>query len=107
MIMFRLYLEILALNVGVSSFAVLAVAAVRGQAPAAQDLIFSAAVQVLFVSLVFALRKLLRMHDDRVAARAVARHTGAQLANFKTALRNQAPDRPDFSVVGQFEKLAH
>jgi hypothetical protein len=97
MIMFRLYLEILALNVGISVFVVLAVAAMSGTAFAAEIFIFPIGLQVLMTSLVFILRKLLRLHDARITARALAQSTAEQLAVFNNALRNQSAGRAGFS----------
>ena len=88
--MFRLYLEILAVNVGISVFAVLAVAAMSGIALTAEIFIFPICIQVLMTSLVFILRTLLRLHDARITARALAQRTAQQLAVFNNAVRNQA-----------------
>ena len=95
--MFRLYLEILVLNVGFSIFVVLAVSVMRGIALTAEIFIFPAVLQVLMTSMVFILRKLLRLHDARITARALAQSTAEQLAVFNNALRNQSADRAGFS----------
>lgn len=92
--MFWLYLEILALNVGVSAVVVLAMAAMSGIALTAEIFIFPTVIQVLMTSLVFILRKLVRLHDARITARALAQSTAEQLAIFNNALRNQ-PAGPD------------
>jgi hypothetical protein len=95
--MFRLYLEILTLNVGLSVFAVLALATVSGHAWTSNDFIFPVAIQVLLTSLVFILRGLLRQYEARISARALAQRTGVQLAAFKIALRNQASGSSELS----------
>ena len=95
--MFRLYLEILAFNVGISASVVLAVAAMSGIALTAEIFIFPTVVQVLLTSLVFILRALLRLHDARITARALAQSTAKQLAVFNNALRNQPSRRAGFS----------
>lgn len=95
--MFRLYLEILVLNVGISTFVVLAVVAMSGIALTAEIFIFPIVIQVLMTSLVFILRKLLRLHDARITARALAQSTAKQLAVFHNALRNQPAGRARFS----------
>ena len=92
--MFRLYLNILALSVSVSTFAVLAVSVLLGHAVTRHDLIFPTAMQVLLISLVFIVRELVRRYDARVAARVLVQRTGAQLAEFKATL---LPHRPQFS----------
>jgi len=96
MTMFRVYLNVLAFGVGISNFAVLALAVVRGHALALGDFILPAVIQVMLVSLVFIVLKLVRQHDARIVARALAQRS-AQIANFKTALRNQLQGRPDLS----------
>ena len=95
--MFRLYLEILAFNVGISVCVMLAVAAMSGIALTAEIFIFPIVIQVLMTSLVFILRKLLRLHDARIAARALAQSTAEQLAVFNNALRNQSAGRTGYS----------
>jgi hypothetical protein len=77
MIMFRLYLETLALSVGISTFVVLAVVAMSGVTLTAELFIFPILIQVLMTSMVFILRKLLRLHDARITARARPAHRGA------------------------------
>ena len=94
--MFRLYLNVLAFGVGLSNFAVLALAVVRGHALTLRDFILPAVIQILFVSLVFILLKLVRQHEARIVARALAQRS-AQIANFKAALRNQIHGRTDLS----------
>jgi hypothetical protein len=86
MTMFGLYLNILALSVSVSTFAVLAVAALQRHVVTRHDLIVPAAIQVLLTSLVFILRELIRRYEARVAARVFIHRTGEQLAGFKAAL---------------------
>lgn len=95
--MFRLYLDILAFNVGISVFVVLAVSVMSGIALTAEIFIFPIGIQVLITSLVFILRTLLRLHDARITARALAQSTAEQLAVFNNALRNQSAGRADFS----------
>lgn len=95
--MFRLYLEILAFNVGISVCIMLAVAAMSGIALTAEIFIFPTVIQVLMTSLVFLLRVLLRLHDARITARALAQSTAEQLAVFNNALRNQPADCAGFS----------
>jgi hypothetical protein len=95
MSMFRAYINILALSLGLSNFAVLALAMVSNHALIPRDFILPGGILVLLVSLVFILLKLQRTHDTRIAARALARH-GAQIANFKAALGAQAA-APEFS----------
>lgn len=95
--MFRLYVEILAFNVGISVCVMLAVAAMSGIALTAEIFIFPTVIQVLMTSLVFLLRALLRLHDARITARALAQSTAEQLAVFNNALRNQPAGRADFS----------
>ena len=95
--MFRLYLKILAVNVGISTFIVLAVAVMSGVSLTAEIFIFPTVIQVLMTSLVFILRKLLRLHEARITARALAQSTAEQLAVFNNALRNQPAGRADFS----------
>jgi len=90
MIMFRLYLEILAVNVGISVFAVLAVAAMSGIALTVRVFTFPIVTQALLTSLVFIFRELVRLHDARITARALAQRTAQQLAGFNNAVRNQA-----------------
>jgi len=90
MIRFRLYLEILAVNVGISVFAVLAVAAISGIALTVRVLIFPIVTQALLTSLVFFFRELVRLRDARIIARALAQRTAQQLAVFNNAVRNQA-----------------
>lgn len=95
--MFRLYLEILAFNVGISVCVMLAVAAMSGIALTAEIFIFPIVIQVLLTSLVFLLRALLRMHDARITARALAHSTAEHLAVFNNALRTQPAARAGFS----------
>lgn len=95
--MFRLYLDILAFNVGISVFVVLAVSVMSGIAVTAKIFVFPICIQVLMTSLVFILRKLLRLHDDRITARALAQGTAEQLAVFNNALRNESAGRAGFS----------
>jgi hypothetical protein len=95
MIMFRLYLEILVLNVSISAFVVLAVAAMSGIALTAEIFIFPTVIQVLMTSLVFILRKLLRLHDARITARVLAQRTGMQLLAFQRALCKQRSVRTE------------
>lgn len=95
--MFRLYVEILAFNVGISVCVMLAVAAMSGIALTAEIFIFPTVIQVLMTSLVFLLRALLRLHDARITARALAQSTAEQLAVFNNALRNQPAGRAGFS----------
>jgi hypothetical protein len=97
MIMFRLYLETLALSVGISTFVVLAVVAMSGVILTAELFIFPILIQVLMTSMVFILRKLLRLHDARITARALAQRTAEQLAVFNNALRNQPAGRAGLS----------
>ena len=93
--MFRLYLEILSFNVGLSVFAMVAVTMVSGQVITLKDFIFPVAVQLLMTSLVFILRELLRLHDARIAARARAQRIGTQLLAFQHALCKQRPGRTE------------
>jgi hypothetical protein len=86
MTMFGLYLNILALSVSVSTFVVVAVAALQGHAVTRHDLIVPIAIQVLLASLVFILRELVRRYEARVAGRVFIYRTGTQLADFKAAL---------------------
>ena len=95
--MFRLYLEILAFNVGIAVCVMLAMAAVSGIALTAEIFIFPTVIQVLLTSLVFILRALLRLHDARITARALTHSTAEQLAVFNNALHNQPAGRADFS----------
>lgn len=95
--MFRLYLEILVFNVGLSILAVVAVSMASGHALTSKDLIFPVIIQVLVTSLVFVLRELVRLYNSRIAARVLSRRIGEQLAAFKSALRNQTSNRPEFS----------
>ena len=95
--MFRLYLDILAFNVGISVFVVLAVSVMSGIAVTVQIFIFPICIQVLMTSLVFILRTLLRLHDARITARALAQSTTEQLLVFNNALRKQPAGRADFS----------
>ena len=95
--MFRLYLDILAFNVGISVFIVLAVSVMSGIALTAEIFIFPIVIQVLMTSLVFILRTLLRLHDARITARALAQSTAEQLAVFNHALRNQSAGCAGFS----------
>jgi hypothetical protein len=96
MTMLRLYFNALAFGVGLSNFVILVLAVVRGHALTLRDFIFPALIQVLLVSLVFILLKLVQQHDARIVARALAQRR-AQIANFKTALRNHVQGQPDFS----------
>ena len=84
--MFGLYLNILALSVSVSTFAVLAAGALQGHAVTRHDLMVPIAIQALLTSLVFVLRELVRRYEARVAARMFIRRTGVQLTDFKAAL---------------------
>lgn len=94
--MFRAYLNTLALTLGLSNFAVLAAAMVKGHAPASQDFLLPAAILVVLLSLVFILLKLVRIRDTRIAARTLAWHN-AQIEDFKAALRSEIANRPEFS----------
>ncbi|HEY7405221.1 MAG TPA: hypothetical protein VIB39_16975 [Candidatus Angelobacter sp.] len=94
--MFRAYVNILALSLGLSNFAVLALAMVSGHALISRDFIVPGAVIVLISSLVFFLLKLVRLHDTRIAARALAQHS-TQIANFKAAMRKQTAGQQEFS----------
>jgi hypothetical protein len=86
MTMFGLYLNILALSLSVSTFAVLAVAMLQGHAVTRHDLMVPTAIQVLLTTLVFVLRELVRRYEARVAARVFIHGIGAQLADFKAVL---------------------
>jgi hypothetical protein len=86
MTMFGLYLNILALSVSVSTFAVLAAAALQGHAVTRHDLMVPIAIQVLLTSLVFIVRELVRRYESRIACRVFIHRTGAQLADFKAVL---------------------
>ncbi len=94
--MFREYITILAFVLGLSNFAVLALAEGSGHALVARDLLVPGAILFLLVSLVFVLLKLVRLHDSRVATRALSQRS-AQIADFKAALRNQASGQSEFS----------
>jgi hypothetical protein len=93
--MLRAYVNILAFVLGLSNFVVLAWTTGSGNFPAARDFLIPAAELVLLVSLVFLVLKLVRQHDARIIARALAQR-GAQVAEFKAALRNPSAGRPDF-----------
>lgn len=84
--MFRLYLEILNFNMGLSALAVVAMTVVSGRVITLKDFIFPVVVQLLGTSLVFILRELLRLHDARITARALAQRTGTQLLVFQHVL---------------------
>lgn len=91
--MFCAYLNTLALLLGLSNFAVLTIAFVSGHAPSSRDFLIPAAILALLLSVLFLFLKLVRLHDLRIASRALAQRR-AQIADFKAAL-NQAP--PEFS----------
>jgi hypothetical protein len=95
MTMFRLYLEILNFNVGLSALAVVAVTMVSGQAVTLKGFIFLFTIQVLVTSLVFILREVVRLHDARIAARVLAQRTGTHLLAFQRALCKQRPGRAE------------
>lgn len=94
--MFRAYVNILAIILGLSNFAVLASALGSGRDVTAQDLLVPAAVLFLLVSLVFVMRRLMILRDTRIVRRALAQHR-AQVVHFKTALGNQSLDGSEFS----------
>ena len=93
--MFRLYLEIMSFNVGLSTLAVVVVTTVSGRVVTLKDFIFPVAIQLLVTSLVFILRALLRLHDARITARVLAQRTGTQLLAFQRALCKQRPVRTE------------
>lgn len=93
--MFRLYLEIMSVNVGLSTLAVVVVTTGGGQAVTLKDFIFPVAIQLLVTSLVFILRALLRLHDARITARVLSQRTGTQLLAFQRALCKQRPVRTE------------
>ena len=99
--MFGLYLNILAVGVSVSTFAVLAVAMVQGHAVTRGDLMLPAAIQAGGTSLVFLLRELVRRYDARVAARVLLRRTAVQLGDFKAALLDPRTQFSKGLVVGR------
>ncbi|HKD81699.1 MAG TPA: hypothetical protein VKH81_18545 [Candidatus Angelobacter sp.] len=92
--MFRAYLNTLALLLGLSNFAVLTIRFVSGHAPSSRDFLIPAATLTLLLSVIFLFLKLMRLHDSRIASRALEQRS-AQIADFKAAL-NQA-SRPEFS----------
>lgn len=94
--MFRAYINILAIFLGLSNFVVLASAWGNGRDVTARDFLIPAAILFLLVSLVFVLRIVLRLRDSRMITRALAQHR-AQIAHFKTALGVQSVTGPEFS----------
>jgi ABC-type Fe3+-siderophore transport system permease subunit len=96
MTMFRSYVTVLAFSLGLSNFAVLAWASGNGHAASWRNFVISAVAVFLLVSLIFILLKLLRLHDSRIAARALTQRS-AQIADFKNSLRNQTLSGPEFS----------
>ncbi len=94
--MLRAYINILALSLGLSNFAVLALDMISGRALTAKDFLVSGAILALLMTLGFTLLKLLQIHDTRIIARTLAQHN-AQIANFKAALDAQATGQPEFS----------
>jgi len=63
--MFRLYLKILALNIGLSNFIVLTVAYTNGGAVKSADFFFPAAIQFLVVTVIFVMLDLVKTHAHR------------------------------------------
>ena len=94
--MWRTYITVLVFSLGLSNFAVLVLETGNDHAPALRDLAIPAAAVTLVVSLAFIIVKMMREHDARIITRALAQRD-AQIANFKSALRNPAASRPDFS----------
>lgn len=94
--MWRAYINVLAFALGLSNFAVLVLGTSNDHGPALRDLAIPGAVAVLLVSLAFVIVKMVRVHDARIIARALARRD-AQIANFKSALRNPVTSTPNFS----------
>jgi hypothetical protein len=80
--MFRLYLKILALNIGVSNFVVLLAALTNGNALKSGDFLFPAAIQFHLVTLIFIVLDLLRAHPGQAAA--LAHQPDAQPADERT-----------------------
>ena len=95
--MWALYMEILTLTIGLSSFIVISLATVTGHSLHSRDLLVPAAIQFLLVSLVFILRALVRLHDAKVVARALGGGTSVRHAGFKEALVSSTADKHNFS----------
>src|SRR5215469_2286303 len=96
MMMWRSYINVLAFALGLSNFAVLVLGTNNEHGPALRDLALPSAVVMLVVSLAFVIVKMVRVHDARIIARALAQRD-AQIASFKSALRNPAASTPNFS----------
>jgi len=94
--MWRAYINVLAFALGLSNFAVLVLGTGNDHGPALRDLAIPAAAIVIVVSLAFIIAKMVRVHDARIVAKALAQRA-AKIANFKSALRNPITSTPDFS----------
>lgn len=94
--MWRTYINVLAFALGLSNFAVLVLGTGNDHGLALRDLAVPAAVVVILVSLAFIIAKMVRVHDARIVAKALAQRD-AQIANFKSVLCNPAANRPNFS----------
>ena len=94
--MFRAYINILAILLGLSNFVVLVSAWGSGRDVTALDFLVPAAFLLVVVSLVFGLRMLMRSRDSRIITRALEQQR-AQIASFKTALSNQSVTGPELS----------
>jgi ABC-type protease/lipase transport system fused ATPase/permease subunit len=94
--MFRAYVNILAITLGLSNFVVLASALGSGRDVTARDFLVPAAVLFLLVSFVLGVLKLVRLRDSRIITRALSQQR-SKIAAFKTTLRDQAIDATKFS----------
>ena len=94
--MWRTYINVLAFALGLSNLAVLVLGTGNDHGPALRDLALPGAVVVLVVSLAFVITMLVRVHDTRIIARALAKRD-AQIASFKSTLRNPVASTPNFS----------
>jgi len=94
--MWRTYINVLAFALGLSNFAVLVMGTGNDRGPALRDLALPCAVVVLVVSLAFVISRMVRVHDTRIIARALAQRD-AQIASFKSALRKPVASTSSFS----------
>lgn len=94
--MWRTYINVLAFALGFSNFDVLVLGTGNEHGLALRNLAIPAAVVVILVSLAFIIAKMVRVHDARIVAKALAQRD-AKIANFKSALRDPITSTPNFS----------
>lgn len=94
--MWRTYINVLAFALGFSNFDVLVLGTGNDHGLALRGLAIPTAIVMLVISLAFILVKLVRIHDARIIARALAQRD-AKIANFKSALRDPITSTPNFS----------